>query len=264
MLTLANQFNIMVKKIKNKSVNISFIHVKVRITMEDLVKKYEQLYLGSTRPTISDKYILRYKGFQDLLERKSNKVHFDLLAVPYMGDLKNATWHFLMTNPGFEYMEYKEQKDDDYRKAIENNLKQIITHDNDYPCVWLNPKYSWTSGFQYWAKYLCNNKITLKKLKTLSKDVAIIQLFGYYSSSNIGFNKDEFSAYTKLSGELVNYILNRGNSKVVVSRNVAGWKKVCPQLEYHDVKLLKPSDKKISPFAPFIPPEFFEEYKFLE
>jgi hypothetical protein len=189
----------------------------------------------------------------DYFSSLRSKVHIDLPAVPYMGDVRNAEWYLLMTNPGFEYMEYEENKNELYKMAMLNNLKQTNL-DSKYPCVWFNPEFYWTSGFNYWANLLCKSQITLEKLEWLSTHVAIIQMFGYYSSNNkLGFQRQEFSEYNSEATELVKHIQAAcPNKKIVISRNRAGWEKILGRETYNKIKSTNIKQSNHGP-APFIP-----------
>ncbi|MBX9598326.1 MAG: hypothetical protein K2X04_07105 [Burkholderiales bacterium] len=226
------------------------------ININNSIKAISELYSeGKFSIEFKDCIIKESDINNDYFSNLGNKVHIDLPAVPYMGDVRNAKWYLLMTNPGFEYMEYKEKKDSSYYKAMEKNLKQDL--DEDYPCVWFNPEFYWTSGFNYWANLLCKPQITLEKLKWLSSNVAIIQMFGYYSSNNEpGFENTRFREYNSKAAELVKHISSCPDKEIVISRNSAGWKRILDEEDkeiYKNIKdreLIKPCKSGRHPFIP--------------
>jgi hypothetical protein len=117
------------------------------------------------------------------------------------------------------------------------------------------------SGFNYWANLLCKSQITLEKLEWLSTHVAIIQMFGYYSSNNkLGFQRQEFSKYNYKAAELVKHIQAACPSKeIVISRNRAGWKQILEPKIYDEITSKSTNIKQSNHGpAPFIPKELLD------
>lgn len=234
------------------------------ININNSIKAISELYSEGKFPIEFKDCIIKGSDINnDYFSSLRSKVHIDLPAVPYMGDVRNAEWYLLMTNPGFEYMEYEENKNELYKMAMLNNLKQTNL-DSKYPCVWFNPEFYWTSGFNYWANLLCKSQITLEKLKWLSSNVAIIQMFGYYSSNNkLGFQRPKFSKYNFEAAELVKHISSYyPDRKIVISRNRAGWEEILDKEDkeiYNKIKTRKLIKQCKSGRHLFIPKDLLDE-----
>jgi hypothetical protein len=121
----------------------------------------------------------------------SKKLHLGLLPLPYLGNLAKASIFILMLNPGLSPCDYLEQKFQDFRKTLIRNLKQENAND-DYPFIYLNPKFAWHRGFEYWEKKFHEIiKELAKKSKTtyqqsmskLAQRLACLELLPYHSKS---------------------------------------------------------------------------------
>ena len=55
------------------------------------------------------------------LNVKSNAIHKNLYPIPYMGNLKKAKWFFLLTNPGCNLNEYRDEGCEKFKAELENN-----------------------------------------------------------------------------------------------------------------------------------------------
>ncbi len=83
----------------------------------------------------------------------NSKLHLDLLPIPFVGNLKTASVFLLMLNPGFGPHDYfGEYKVPEYRSALLNNLRQA--RGNSF--LFLDPRFSWHGGFDYWHTKLWN------------------------------------------------------------------------------------------------------------
>jgi hypothetical protein len=118
--------------------------------------------------------------------------HLGLLPVPYVGDIENATIYILLLNPGFSILNYFEETfNRQLKKVMLKNLFQTDL-DSDFPFFYLNPKYHWTGGGQYWSNKLdsilqhTSKELGLTyydSLKLLSKKLAVLELVPYHSNS---------------------------------------------------------------------------------
>ncbi|MEW6248322.1 MAG: hypothetical protein AB1555_16660 [Nitrospirota bacterium] len=82
-----------------------------------------------------------------------SKLHLDLLPMPFVGNLKSASVFLLMLNPGFGPHDYfGEYNVPEYRTALLNNLRQ--GRDNSF--MFLDSRFSWHGGFDYWHTKLQN------------------------------------------------------------------------------------------------------------
>ncbi len=133
----------------------------------------------------------RYISTADFGKTGLSDLHFGLLPHPYCGDLSNAEIYILMLNPGLSPNDYYgEYNVKEYKQAVINNLKQKI--DKEYPFMFLDPKFSWTAGYQWWHKKLngdigavaeINKTSFAEATKLMAAKVASIELFPYHSAS---------------------------------------------------------------------------------
>jgi len=117
-------------------------------------------------------------------------LHTGLIPVPYAGNISRASIYLLLINPGLHHNDYySEYQNDEYKMSLINNLKQKNL-DNDYPFLFLNPKFSHTSGGEYWINKFKAIIIKLKteknidykeSLKLLAQNVCTLELFPYHS-----------------------------------------------------------------------------------
>jgi hypothetical protein len=121
-----------------------------------------------------------------------NFLHLSLFPVPYAGNLKSATVVILLLNPGFNYGDYwAEYKNREFRDRLKRNLNQDFDG-IDFPFMFLDPKFCWSSGFQWWEQKLRDvarrimertSKSYSKALCFLSRRLACVELFPYHSFS---------------------------------------------------------------------------------
>jgi hypothetical protein len=108
-----------------------------------------------------------------------------------LGNLERAKVIFLLLNPGLRPGDYfAEQQRGHYWQALRRSTQQSLC-DETYPFVFLNPAFSWHSGFIWWSRKLAvliERQIALTKTRspreaysTLAKSVANIELFPYHS-----------------------------------------------------------------------------------
>jgi hypothetical protein len=124
--------------------------------------------------------------------QSDRSLHLGLLPIPYIGCLEKASIFILMLNPGFSPTNYfSEQNSQEYKKAHMHTLRQENTKD-DYPFIFLDPKFSWHPGFEYWQKklqtiieaYAKQAQITYQQaLKFISQKLACLELFPYPSKT---------------------------------------------------------------------------------
>jgi hypothetical protein len=117
--------------------------------------------------------------------------HLGLLPSPYCGNLSSARVFILMLNPGFSPLNYFAEetsislKDEIIKTGRQENI------DSEYPFFFLNPKFVWTGGGDYWTTkfrdildhlYKQTNNYP-KALSVLSKNIATIELLPYHSEN---------------------------------------------------------------------------------
>jgi hypothetical protein len=118
----------------------------------------------------------------------SSKLHTGLIPMPYIGNLEKSSIFILMLNPGLSATDYfGEYRIPEYRKALVNNLKQRP----ESSFIFLNPEFSWHSGYQYWNKKLSKLITEFAKNKLCTYDesrnffmeqISMIELLPYHSS----------------------------------------------------------------------------------
>lgn len=172
----------------------------------------------------------------DLCQAPSDKTkfHFNLLPMPYLGNIRKAKVYILTLNPGFGFNNYYLQSLPEYR---ENKIRQLrqTNLNKEYP--WIDPDFCWTGGFQYWFKRIRPVIERLQKkeginfreaLKIVSKNVATLELVPYHSSSyklsRKVFNQMESP---KLMLEFVKSFVmpkaKNGEALVICARKVKEW-----------------------------------------
>jgi len=203
--------------------------------MEELINFWRQLNL-KRRPFIhkEDRDNLLNVGREDLTFQRyisnaenlfisNTKIHSGLIPVPYTGNLKSAQIFLLMINPGFHHNDYYSETINDFKQALINNLRQENIDDN-YPFVYLNPKFCHTSGGEYWLRKFDNIieklKVTLPRstyeeiLKLISRNICSLELFPYHSKN--------FKIGKKTLGNLESVKRIKGFLKIKIENNKHG------------------------------------------
>jgi len=160
----------------------TFVHPDdINLIDINLGKNYKNTYCY-------DDYINKNPNFGD--DEYKSYFHFNLIPIPYIGDIKNAKIYILMLNPGFGILDYyAESKDKELKNSLIDNLHQKGL-DPSYPFIFLNPKFLWHGGGQYYEnkfkwliKEVKDDKSYTQKLSYIAKKVAILQLVPYHSKS---------------------------------------------------------------------------------
>jgi len=117
----------------------------------------------------------------------NSQLHLDLLPIPFVGNLNTASVFLLMLNPGFGPHDYfGEYTVPEYRTALLDNLRQ--TWSNTF--LFLDPRFSWHGGYDYWHTKLRNVIITFAKSVGISygharqffqAHIAVLELAPYHS-----------------------------------------------------------------------------------
>jgi|GEM_PF-5969840 len=123
--------------------------------------------------------------------REGNRVHVDLLPIPYAGNLKTAKIVFGLYNPGANQLDYRDEERQDFKAAIRSSIQQSFSR-NDVAFYNLDPTFADTSAFQWWEKRLGKLALSLKGsykyrdlLLVLAKNIAVIELIPYRSTESI-------------------------------------------------------------------------------
>ncbi len=151
-------------------------------------------------------------------------LHLNLLPQPFHGDLVNAEILLLLANPGLSACDYYvEQNHHAFRDELIASLRQErVEH------VFLNPKWAWTSGFEWWEGKLRDvaRLIALERfdghygraLADLARRLACIELVPYHSFRFGGFNKLASADAARHFAASVD-----PSRTVIVTRSVAAW-----------------------------------------
>jgi hypothetical protein len=121
------------------------------------------------------------------LDKNKPALHLGLLPQPYLGDLYNADIVILLLNPGLATCDYYlEENHPDFKEQLMATLKQ---EKRDH--IFLDPRWSWTPGFNWWekklrevAKLISENKFGGnygKALNALATRILSIELYPYHS-----------------------------------------------------------------------------------
>jgi hypothetical protein len=138
-------------------------------------------------------YIARYDSWDSFLKHpdsqmKKTHLHLSLLPHPFFGTLSNASVFILTLNPKVGPSDYRAEDNLEYQTAWANTLRQA-----GEPFMWLNPRFSWHGGFEYWHRDRCTTLVDrcsrefriprTHALAFMAKSVAVIQLVPYHSVS---------------------------------------------------------------------------------
>ncbi|HIH43819.1 MAG TPA: hypothetical protein HA257_01665 [Candidatus Methanoperedenaceae archaeon] len=160
--------------------------------------KKEQMPVAHPSDKIGKEYYYACKNFDDYIKlikspniKFENRFHLGLIPIPYIGNIEKAEIYILMLNPGFGILDYyAESYDKELKDALINNLRQEL--DNDYPFIFLNPKFLWHGGGQYYEKKfkwliqeVKGTNSYAQKLSHIANKVAVLQLVPYHSKSYI-------------------------------------------------------------------------------
>ncbi len=173
----------------------------------------------------------------DEFKRKKNPFHLGLVPVPYVGNLEKADIYILLLNPGFSVLNYYEEyENNEMRNILKKNINQDFL-DCDFPFFFLNPKYLWTGGGQYWSSKLESvlQEMSLirkydysRALFELSNRLAVLELIPYHSKSYNLKRKYENELGSKR--EMLKYVNNilvqkakLDNAVIIITRKVDQW-----------------------------------------
>lgn len=174
------------------------------------------------------------------------RFHLGLRPLPFAGNLKNSKLFILMLNPGFNPSDYyAEYQSNEFVQALQKTYRQ----DDDVKNIFLEPRFSWHSGFSYWHKklstlinaYALNKNITrFKALQIFQEKISFLEAYPYHSQNfkHSSFLKDLYSKIIIIDfvkkvlvdkakkGEVLLLVL-RGNDlwKLVVETNIIVFEK---------------------------------------
>ena len=217
----------------------------------DLVETWAKWTRGTKPPYLLDGDDVNGKGVvtqnwreaickDDYCAPDDKCVHLGLLPHPFCGDVLNAKVYILMLNPGLNPSDYfGEDQVPSFREAVLRNLRQQFAED-DYRFMFLDPQYSWHSGFDWWhgklkgviaalaGKWHCT---FAEARKRLARSIASIELFPYHSVNSGAISRWLKTGHplrsAKLAGGFVReYVMPRvklGEAIIVVTRKAKHW-----------------------------------------
>ncbi len=189
---------------------------------------------------LADGKIKTYKEYltrPEFSQLDSTKLHLSLLPVPYGGDLATADIFILLLNPGVAYSDYLELENTAYRDAVEYTLRQDFSR-TEFPFIWLNPEFSWHSGFKWWEEKLRSiikiiaerkfNDNYLYALRDLSQRLAMVELVPYpsckFGPESLAKNLSSAQAAMKYIHETVVPLAQTGKKTLIVTRQIKTWR----------------------------------------
>ncbi len=213
--------------------------------MNELIKfwqdfKIEQPYVHPNDKEIIDldNNYITVNSYDDYINNSGfgsdeTKFHLNLIPIPYIGNIEKAKIYILMLNPGFGILDYyAESKDVELKSTLINNLRQENLA-RDYPFIFLNPKFLWHGGGQYWEKKFKelikevkddNNYSYAQTLSFIAKRVAVLQLVPYHSRKS----KQSDKLYTELKSSIqmrkfVQKLAKQGEKYIICMRGKNYW-----------------------------------------
>jgi hypothetical protein len=141
---------------------------------EDYLKEVKQRVEPRRRFTANE---------EDLNGTRNGRFHFDLGAIPYVGNLRTAQIFLLMINPGVNNYDYEDLRNHEVQCLFERNRHQKL----DYCFAFKKsgvPKQAWTPYFARMFGGLINSYPQNRRdcfLNKLAKSVAILELVPYFS-----------------------------------------------------------------------------------
>ncbi len=177
-----------------------------------------------------------YANSRHFLNGDDVAMHLGLHPIPMLGDLSRAKIIFLLLNPGLKPGDYYAEQDrGNYWKALRRSTQQKLTG-VEYPFLFLDPAFSWHSGFLWWTRKL---RLIIQRasekdggvkgaLRLLANSVANIELYPYHSLKfKLSKRLRNILPSAKLAKSYVNEVLLRkarsGEIALVVMRRAKEW-----------------------------------------
>jgi hypothetical protein len=208
----------------------------VRLTRPPFVLPGDECLLG--RPTLSVVHRSWNRFIRDRhFGERDYRFHLGLLPQPYAGDPASASVVILSLNPGLSPADYfGEFRVPEFRRALLANLRQR-RESSAFPNLWLDPLFSWHSGFKYWHEKLRkvidrlaerHSVARSEALRLVSGRVASLELYPYHSAR---FDMPSSLAQQLWSAKLArsfahDVLLPRvrsGKAIIVITRHASAW-----------------------------------------
>ena len=188
------------------------------------------------------RFVIHHRSWRALLGspdfgNQDRRLHLSLIPQPFFGNIDSAPVVILSLNPGLKPIDYfGEQFVKPYRRALVANLR-LKLRNSRFPHLFLNPAFSWHSGFTYWhgrfsplidAFSRDAGTCRIEAMSFFSKSIATLELVPYHSAS-FGLPKHVVSRLrsVKLAREFVQDILlpraRASETLIVVVRQSPRW-----------------------------------------
>jgi hypothetical protein len=178
--------------------------------------------------------------------------HLSLLPAPYVGDLVRAKIFLLMLNPGFNMADYyAEYRVRAFRRRAIANLHQSF-EGVQFPFMFLDPDFSWHSGFRYWEsklrpiaqKIVEHRRVRYSEaMGELSRSLAVLQMVPYHSASlkdGWALRLPSAKEVKKFAHEQVYRRAKTGEAIAIILRSVGQWKlKKCRNIVHYKSTLAR-------------------------
>ncbi len=151
-------------------------------------------------------------------------VRLDTLAYPYLGNPATADVLLLALNGGFkpEVLDYLRTD-----PVYIDQRRKGLTFESDYPFFYLDPRFTYTKGHQWWRRRL-SYFVERQGLKAVADKFACVQLFPYCSAKYAPLPQSVPSqAY---SFDLVRQAI-QNKKEIVIMRSRAMWLAAVPELK---------------------------------
>lgn len=164
------------------------------------------------------------------------RLHLGLLPQPFFGDLRRASIYVLLLNPGLGPTDYYgEYEVSPFRAALLATLRQRFDP-GQLPFLFLDPKYSWHGGYDWWHGKLAaviealasGWSVTFGAARArLNGAMAAIELLPYHSSSFGGGRWLQRLPSVALAQAFVREVViprvERRDAIAIVTRQVDAW-----------------------------------------
>lgn len=103
----------------------------------------------------------------DVFGHDGSTLQLGLTPSPYSGDLARADIFILMLNPSFSIVDlFGEYEMPEFQEAVARTLRQEL-QDEEFPFVYLNPRFCWSGAYQWWEPKVRNVTLELAKSKNI-------------------------------------------------------------------------------------------------
>ena len=167
---------------------------------------------------------------------KTGDFHLSLQPVPYAGNLRTAVAFILLLNPGFAHGDYyTEYCNSDFIERLDQNMRQDF-RGVEFPFLYLDPSFCWTSGFQWWESKLrkvieelarrCFRSCYRLALRFAACRLASIELIPYHSNNfknAVLINRLPSALMARSAAEGFARTVGDREICIVVTRQIAAW-----------------------------------------